>query len=387
MRKICVFTGTRAEYGLLYWTMRQVQDDLDLQLQILVSGAHLSERLGATYRQIEADGFVVDAKVPMNLEDDSDAALAVAMGQELAGVARVLDELKPDILVLLGDRYETFTAATAAMMLRIPIAHIHGGEVTEGALDDAMRHGITKMAHLHFTAAEPYRQRVIQLGENPDRVFNVGAPGLEAITRTPLMNREDLAQDLGFFLDGSVFVVTYHPETLGKVDASSGIEDLLQALNLFPEARIILTKANADSQGRVVNDRLETYAERNKDRVFLSASLGQRRYYSAVALADVVIGNSSSGIIEAPALGTPSVNIGDRQKGRLRAASVVDCAESASAIATAIDEALHRDHQISVNPYGTGETSSKIITVLKAFLRAPSVSKTFFDQSAYPSKS
>ncbi|MFC1673147.1 UDP-N-acetylglucosamine 2-epimerase, partial [Pseudomonadota bacterium] len=354
-----------------------------MQLQLVVSGAHLSPDQGETCKQIEADGFTIDAKVPMDLDDDSGLGLARAMGQELAGVAEALDALKSDILVVLGDRYETFIAATAAMMLRIPIAHIHGGEVTEGAIDDAMRHAISKMAHLHFTAAELYRQRVIQMGENPGQVFNVGAPGLEAIKRTALLNREGLALDLGFSLDGTVFVITYHPETLGERDPVADVDKLLQALDRFLDARLIITKANADIHGRAINARLEDYAAQRQGRVYLTASLGQLRYYSAVSIADAVIGNSSSGIIEAPTLGTPTVNIGDRQKGRLSGSSVLHCDVSANDIAQTIAQALSHDVQdlarTSESLYGGGNTSAKIVSVLKKQNYDFLLEKSFYD--------
>ena len=252
MRKICVFTGTRAEYGLLYWTMRRIQDDPELQLQVLVSGAHLSERLGDTWKQIEADGFAIDEKISIDIDDDSPLGISRAMGQALIGISEALTRCEPDILLVLGDRYETFAAAAAAMMLRIPIAHIHGGEITKGAIDDSMRHAITKMSHLHFTAAETYRKRVIQLGEQPGQVFNVGAPGLEAIENTDFMTRDELAKDLNFNLDGIVFLVTYHPETLSESEPAQCIDILLNALINYQDARILFTRANADIHGQKI---------------------------------------------------------------------------------------------------------------------------------------
>jgi len=381
-RKICVFTGTRAEYGLLRLTMRRIQNDPDLTLQTLVSGAHLSDRLGATWRRIEEDGFAIDAKVPMALDDDGALGLAQATGAAVADLADALGHLAPDILVVLGDRYEAFAAATAAMLLRLPIAHVHGGEITEGAMDDAMRHAITKMAHLHFTAAEAYRDRVIQMGEMPDRVFTVGAPGLEAIAETNLMTRDALAKDIGIALDKPFFVITYHPETLGT-DPATGIGAVLSALDDFPQAPAIITHANADIGGQAINARINAYAAEHPGRVAAIPTLGMRRYFSAVAAAAVVIGNSSSGIIEAPFLGTPVVNIGSRQDGRLRAPTVIDCTTDAGTISDAIRRALSPDMQARAarkeTPYGRGDSAERIVDALKSVDMATLAHKTFHD--------
>ncbi|MBL4700558.1 MAG: UDP-N-acetylglucosamine 2-epimerase (hydrolyzing) [Phycisphaeraceae bacterium] len=368
MRKICVFTGSRAEYGLLYWVMRFIQDDPDLQLQVLVTGAHLSDRLGATYRQIEADGFQIDVKVSMNLENDSGAGLATAMGEEMAGVAKALDDLQPDIFVILGDRYEAFAAAATAMMLRLPIAHIHGGEATEGQIDEAIRHSITKMSHLHFAAAEEYRNRIIQLGEDPKRVFTVGAPGLDHIENTVFMDRKSLSESIGFELKGDVFLITYHPPTLDKNAPS--VNALIDALDAFPDVCIVFTKANADMGGQAVNERLAEYVAQHTGRMILTSSLGQLRYLSLVNEAQVVIGNSSSGLIEVPSIGTPTINIGDRQQGRLRAVSVIDCEDSRDGIRTAIKTAQSDGMQTKAakcnSPYGKGGASKAVVNIIKA---------------------
>ena len=382
IRKICVFTGTRAEYGLLRLTMWRIQSDPGLILQTLVSGAHLSDRLGATWREIEEDRFVIDAKVPINLDDDRPLGLARSAGTAVADIADALDSLAPDILVILGDRYEAFAAATAAMLLRLPIAHVHGGEITEGAMDDAMRHAITKMAHFHFTAAEIYRNRVIQMGEAPDRVFNVGALGLEAIAETQLMTRNELASDLGIALNDQFFVVTYHPETLGT-DPAVGISAVLSALDEFPQARAIITHANADIGGREINARIEAYAADRADRVQTTPNLGAKRYFSAVTAADVVIGNSSSGVIEAPFLGTPVVNVGSRQDGRLRAPAVIDCATKHENIVDAVRQALSPDMRVRAarkeTPYGRGDSARLIVEALKSADTASLPRKTFHD--------
>jgi len=370
MRKICVFTGTRAEYGLLYWVMKYIQNDPELDLQTVVTGAHLSPSLGLTWQMIEQDGFVINAKVPMDLDDDSDVGLVQAMGQELCGLSKTLDILRPDILVILGDRYEALIAATTAMMLRIPVAHIHGGETTEGAIDEAIRHAITKMSHLHFPAADDYRHRIIQLGEAPERVFNCGAPGLDHIEATNWMDCQELSQSLEFDLTGDVALVTYHPVTLENETPFKGLDALLQALAEFDTLKVVFTKANADMLGQQINARIEDFVADHSDRMILTPSLGQRRYLSMAKMAKMVVGNSSSGLIEVPALATPTVNLGSRQQGRLRAASVIDCTETVAEIKRAFDKALSPDFQKEVqakeSPYGAGGASRKIVDVLKA---------------------
>lgn len=335
-RKICVFTGTRAEYGLLYWLMKEIQSDPRLQLQLLVSGSHLASEHGDTWRTIEADGFSIDAKVDMKLDSDEPVAVAKSMALGFSGCAEALGRLKSDILVVLGDRYEALAAAEAALLLRIPIAHLHGGEASEGAFDDAMRHAITKLSHLHFTAAEPYRQRVIQMGEASERVYNVGALGLDHIARRKLVSRAEFEQEAGFKLGRKNFLVTYHPATLESQSVGQGAKALLAALDHFPDTHVIFTKANADPGGRLINAQIEGWVSSNNARAMCVASLGQRLYLLAMSLCDAVIGNSSSGIIEAPALGKPTVNIGSRQDGRERTRSVIDCPNDTNAIVEAI---------------------------------------------------
>lgn len=383
MRKICVFTGTRAEYGLLYWVMKRIQDDQSLQLQIIVTGAHLSEHLGATWKQIVDDGFVIDEKVPMDLKDDSSLGLIHAMGAELVGVSKALDRLMPDILVILGDRYEAFIAATSAMMLGVPIAHIHGGEITEGLIDEAIRHSITKMSHIHFPAADTYKKRIIQLGEKDNYVFNVGAPGLDHIANADFMSEKELSQSLEFDLSGNVALITYHPVTLSNEDPARGIHKLLSALDDFPNLKVVFTKANADRAGSVVNQAISTYVEQNKKHTILVSSLGQKRYLSLVDKSKVVIGNSSSGLIEAPVVGTPTINIGPRQAGRLRASSIIDCLEASVDISMAIKRALSPDFQKKAaskeSPYGVGGASEKITGILKSIELEGILIKSFND--------
>lgn len=368
-RKICVVTGTRAEYGLLYCLMKEIQDDPDLELQLVATGMHLSPEFGLTYRQIEADGFTINAKVEMYLSSDTPVGIAKSIGLGVIGFADALSRLNPDILVVLGDRYEIFAAAQAAMTAKIPIAHIHGGETTAGAMDEAMRHAITKMSHFHFTAAEPYRRRVIQLGELPERVLNYGAPGLDNLRKTDLLSKAEFEKAIDFQLGVLSFLVTYHPVTLSLEGPEKPFQELLRALDHFSNARIIFTKANADASGRIINQSLDDYARRNSARVKAFTSMGSLLYWSAMQHVDIVVGNSSSGIIEAPVLHKPAVNIGDRQRGRLRADSVIDCEEKEPAIVAAIETGLSASFKSRlanvVSPYGHGDASFKIKEYLK----------------------
>ena len=369
MRKICVVTGTRAEYGLLYWLMKEIQEDADLRLQLIVTGMHLSPEFGLTYKTIEEDGFIIDAKVEMLLSSDTPVGIAKSIGLGVIGFADTLDRLKPDVMVVLGDRYEILAAAQAALVARVPVAHIHGGETTEGAIDESIRHAVTKMSRLHFVAAEPYRTRVIQLGEHPDTVFNVGALGIENIKRLQLLDRSRLEQSIKFELSTSCFLVTYHPATLGAVEPAAAMQALLDALDLFPDAKIIFTKPNSDTDGRILIQMIDEYALLNKGRVAVFTSMGQVRYLSALQFVDAVIGNSSSGIIEAPACNIPTVNIGDRQSGRLKADSIIDCQENTESIVTAISKALsspfREGAKQSVSLYGYGESAARIKNQLK----------------------
>lgn len=381
MRNICVVTGTRAEYGLLYWLMKEIQGDTDLQLQLVVTGMHLSPEFGLTYRTIEEDGFVIDAKVEMLLSSDTPVGIAKSIGLGVIGFADALERLKPDIIVVLGDRYEIMAAAQAALVARIPVAHIHGGETTEGAIDESIRHSITKMSHLHFVAAEPYRTRVIQMGEHPDTVVNVGALGIENIKRLQLLDKSQLEKSINFEIGTICFLVTYHPATLGATTPQVAMQALLDALDLFQDAKIIITKPNSDTDGRILGLMIDEYALHNRERVAVFTSLGQLRYLSALKLVDVVIGNSSSGIIEAPASNTPTVNIGDRQSGRLKADSIIDCLETSESIVAAINKALSRQfldeikHGVSL--YGYGESASRIKNIMKQ--ANLSCTKRFYD--------
>jgi UDP-hydrolysing UDP-N-acetyl-D-glucosamine 2-epimerase len=383
-RRICVVTGTRAEYGLLYWLLREIQEDDALELQLAVTGMHLSPEFGLTVRAIEADDFAIDEQVEMLLSSDSPVGIAKSIGLGVIGFADAFARLHPDIVVVLGDRFEILAAVQAALVARVPIAHLHGGETTEGAIDEAIRHCITKMAHLHFVAAEPYRRRVIQLGEEPARVWNVGAPGLEHVRRTPLLDRVALEESINFELGTPTFLVTYHPATLADRAPADEAGELLRALDRYPSARVLFTKTNADTGGRAVNEMIDSYVAAHPDRTRAYTSLGQQRYLSALSQADVVIGNSSSGVIEAPALGVPTVNIGPRQQGRLRATSVIDCAGEADGIAKAIERALSPEFRASIQamelPYGEGHTARQVADVLReAGLGDRLLMKRFFD--------
>ncbi len=384
-RKICIVTGTRAEYGLLYWLIKEIQDDPDLEIQIVATGMHLSPEFGLTYKKIEEDGFTISEKVEMLLSSDTPNGIAKSIGLGVIGFADALERLKPDILVVPADRFEIFAAAQAAMALRIPMAHIYGGETTEGAIDEAIRHAITKMAHLHFTAAEQYRRRVIQLGENPHRVLNFGAPGLDNLKKLKLLTKNSLEKAIDFKLGKTSFLITYHPATLSDVLPEKSFEELLRAIDHFPDAKIIFTKANADSAGRIINKMLDNYIEKNSHRAIVFTSMGQLLYLSAMKYVDIVIGNSSSGLLEAPTLKKPVVNIGNRQQGRLRAESIIDCEEKADAIIESINKGLSpafkNTLKNAVSPYGQGVASFKIKEYLKKVSLKNILVKKFYDMS------
>lgn len=367
MKRIAVLTATRAEYGLLSPIIKKMQMRPDLEVNVVVTGAHLSPEFGMTYREIEQDGIEIDEKIEILLSADSPAAISKNMGLALISFGEYFERRKPDALLVLGDRYETLAVCCAAMNARIPIFHIHGGEVTEGAVDEAIRHSITKMSCLHFTSTEAYRKRVIQLGEAPDCVFNVGAVGVENVLRTPKLKKEELEEQLSVSLDGKFAVLTFHPVTLEQGTAEEQVNELLAAIREFPEILFIITKANADADGRVIN-RIFEEAARHEGNIILVDSLGMKRYLSALNYAEFVIGNSSSGIIEAPSFHIPTVNIGRRQDGRIKADSVIDCAPEKAGIIAAIEKALSREFRDVEcqmdNPYGKGDTSQEIVRII-----------------------
>jgi UDP-hydrolysing UDP-N-acetyl-D-glucosamine 2-epimerase len=380
-RKICIVTGSRAEYGLLFWLMKEIQSDVELELQIIATGMHLSPEFGLTYRQIETDGFQINQKVEMLLSSDTSVGISKSIGLGIIGFADALNQLKPDIMVVLGDRFEILAAAQAALIGRIPIAHISGGETTEGAYDESIRHAITKMSHLHFVTAEPYRKRVIQLGESPDSVFNFGAPGLDHLKHLNWLNRDELAKRLKMRFGKVLFLVTYHPVTLSDSGQISPMSELLSALSEFPEATIVFTYPNADSGGRELITIVDKWVSANTDRAGAFVSLGQQLYLSIMKEADVVIGNSSSGLTEAPALMKATVNIGDRQKGRLKAVSIIDTGENKNEIADGIRKAISKEFSETMRSgkliHGIGDVGLKIKNQLK--VASLKVQKPFYD--------
>ncbi len=382
-KKVAVFTATRAEYGLLYWLLKDLQIDTELKLQLLVSGMHLSPEFGLTFKQIEQDGFAIDEKIEILLSSDTPVGVTKSIGLGVLGFSDALTRLQPDILVILGDRFEALAAAQTAMFLRIPVAHLHGGEITEGAYDDAIRHAITKLSYLHCTSTEGHRQRVIQLGEHPDRVKNVGAIGLDHLLRSKFLTRAELSHSLNFNLDAPFFLVTYHPVTLANEAPVETFRNLLQALSHFPEHKIILTYPNADDGGRQIIPEIEAFAAQHPQRVLAIPSLGQLRYLSSVKYCSAVIGNSSSGIIEVPSFNIPTVNIGSRQKGRLAAQSVLHCGTDSYDIQRGIQQALtYTAKGLSVhNPYGQGNASQQIIQFIKS-AELTSI-KQFYDQAGH----
>lgn len=383
MMKICVFTATRAEYGLLRGVIFGLRDHPGIDVQLIASGTHLSSVHGGTLSELVEDGLNADRVIDILEYDDSPLGVCRSMGSALSGYGKALTELSPDLLVVLGDRYETFCAAGAAQVCRIPVVHVHGGEITEGVVDDAFRHSITKMAQIHFCGCADYRRRVIQLGEHPDRVFDVGALGVENVSRLPKMDKAELLGELGVPKEGPYFLSTLHPVTLEDTSDLAQVESLLSALQAFPSHRVIFTKANADSGGRIINERLEAAARDNPGRFFCYASLGLNRYLSAAKWADLVVGNSSSGILEVPALGVPTVNIGDRQKGRMQLPTVIDCPAEAVAIESAIRLALMPDFRSGIegfrHPCDGGATADRIVQKLVALGLPLPMKKTFFD--------
>lgn len=384
MKKVCVVTGTRAEYGLLRPLIQKIDNDNNMELQLVVTGMHLSPEFGLTYKEIEQDGFKVTERNEMLLSSDTPNGITKSVGLGTIGFADIFTRTGPDMVVILGDRYEALAAATAAMIHRIPIAHIHGGELTQGAIDDAIRHSISKMSTLHFTSTEEYRGRVIQLGEEPGSVFYVGALGVENIKSQKLMSKEELEQSINFSFDMPYVMVTFHPVTLENNTAQEQFENLLEALDRFPEYRILFTKANADTDGRIINQKIDQYVEQNSSRAAAYASLGTIRYLSALKYCEMVVGNSSSGIIEAPSFQVPAVNIGNRQLGRVKAKSVIDCGNTVEDIGAAIEKAKRLKSEALLadieNPYEKSDTSNNILSEIRKYLlRDKMIEKKFYD--------
>ena len=383
MKKICVVTGTRAEYGLLRWVMEGIRDSGKLELQVLVTGMHLSPEFGLTYRQIEEDGFRIDRKVEMLLSSDTSVGIGKAMGLGMIGFADALADLRPDLVLVLGDRYEIFAVAATAMVARIPVAHLHGGEATEGLIDEPIRHSVTKISHLHFVAAEEYRRRVIQLGEDPSRVFQVGGVGIDNIQKLPLLDREALEESIGFQLGPRNLLVTFHPVTLENQTSEAQMAELLAALDELENTHLIFTMPNADTDGRILFRQIERFVAAHPETACVRTSLGQLRYLSCLKHVDGVVGNSSSGLLEVPTMKIGTINIGDRQRNRLKAESVIDCEPTREAIGRALEYLDSKEFQAMLptvrNPYGEGGASDRIVEVLESADLEGILKKKFYD--------
>ncbi|MGE5423468.1 MAG: UDP-N-acetylglucosamine 2-epimerase [Ignavibacteriales bacterium] len=377
-RKICIITGARADYGLLFWLMKEILADHEFELQIIATGSHLAPEFGMTYKEIEADGFQIDEKIEMLLSSDTAIGISKSLGVACIGFADAYNRLTPDLVIVLGDRYEILAAAQVALIMGIPIAHIAGGDVTEGAFDEAIRHSITKMANIHFVTNELSARRVRQLGENPDYVFKVGSTGIDYIKRVDLLSRQDLARELDFHFRRKNLLVTFHPVTLDSVSSSEQFAEVLKALDrLGTDVGVIFTKANADTEGRSINQMVDEYVTKHSA-AQAYISLGQVRYLSTIAQVDAVVGNSSSGLYEVPSFKKPTVNIGDRQKGRLQAESVINCKVQATQIYNAITTAFDMECSAISNPYGDGNSSTKILAHLKKIRNFKSLLKKQF---------
>jgi len=382
VKKICVVTGTRAEYGLLRWVMEGIRQSSELELQLIATGMHLSHEFGMTVEAIEEDNFKIDRKVEMLLSSDTAVGVTKSMGLGMIGFADALAELKPDLMLVLGDRYEIFAGAASAMIARIPIAHLHGGEITEGAFDEAIRHSITKMSHLHFVAAEEYRRRVIQLGEQPEHVFNVGGFGIDNILRLKLLTRDELEKTLNFKLKKRNLLITFHPVTLEHDASARQMDELLAALVELKDTGLIFTMPNADTEGRVLFRQIEVFCAQHSE-ACVYTSLGQLRYLSCIQHVDGVVGNSSSGLAEVPSFKKGTINIGDRQRGRLRAASVIDCEPGKDSIRKALKQLYSAEFQAQLsavkNPYGNGGASEAIVRILESQSLDNLIKKRFYD--------
>ena len=381
-RKICVVTGTRAEYGLLYWLMKEINIDNAFALQVVVTGMHLSEEFGNTYQQIEKDGFNIDKKVDITLTSDTEVAISKSMGLGVIGFADVFKKLQPDLIVVLGDRFEIFSAVSAAMIAKIPVAHLHGGEATEGLIDEPIRHSITKMSHLHFAATDEYRNRIIQLGEQPDRVFNVGGLGIDNIIKLKLLSKADFEKAINFELGDKNILITFHPVTLEKSTSGIQFQALLDSISELRNTKIIFTKANSDTDGRVINSMIDDYVAKH-DNTISFKSMGQLNYLSALQFMDAVVGNSSSGLIEAPSFKIGTIDIGDRQKGRIKANSIIACSPNKESIDSALVKLYSREFQDIVNnvdnPYGDGGASKEIVRIIKDTSLDNIVKKSFYN--------
>lgn len=384
MKKVCVVTGTRAEYGLLKPVIDKIHHSKDLELQLVATGMHLSPEFGLTYKEIEADGYPVTDKVEMLLSSDTSVGITKSMAVALMGFGECFERLKPDMVVILGDRYEMLMVASAAMVAKIPIAHIHGGEITEGAMDDAIRHSLTKMSHIHFATTQEYRHRIIQLGENPENVYHVGSLGVENIREEKLMDKVAFEESIGFSIDDNTIIVTYHPVTLENIPSKVQFEKLLTVIENNAKLRVIFTKANSDTDGRIINQMIDEFVRNHSDRCVAFTSLGRVRYLSALQFCTAVVGNSSSGIIEAPSFHIPTVNIGNRQQGRLCADTVISCGYEVEDIENAMEKAFSKEFRDKLpsmkNPYEKENTSEQIVQKIREKLAdGQGVKKHFYD--------
>jgi GDP/UDP-N,N'-diacetylbacillosamine 2-epimerase (hydrolysing) len=381
-RKLCVVTGTRADYGLLYWLMKEIEHEHSLTLQLIVTGMHLSPEFGLTYKEIEKE-FTIDKKIEILLSSDTPIGISKSMGLAQISFAEAYEALQPDIVVILGDRFEIFSAVSSAMVARIPLAHLHGGEATQGVIDESIRHAITKMSHLHFTSTQEYKQRVIQLGENPQRVFYVGALGIDNIKKLPLMDKTTFEKSINFTLSKRNLLVTFHPVTLEIASAKKQFSELLDALQTLQHTHIIFTKANSDTDGRIINAMIDAYVQKYKQTSIAFTSMGQLKYLSALQYVDGVIGNSSSGILEAPSFKIGTINIGDRQKGRVQAKSIINALPQKQSILQALHKLYTQEFQSTLkkvkNPYEKEETATKIVKVLKNYTLDNILKKEFYD--------
>ncbi|QPH96109.1 UDP-N-acetylglucosamine 2-epimerase [Campylobacter concisus] len=382
MRKICVVTSTRAEYGLLYWLLKEIEADSELKLQLIVTGMHLSPEFGLTYKEIEKE-FKIDKKIEILSSSHTSLDICAEMARIYEKFVPALAELKPDILVLLGDRYEIFGVAGVASIMQIPMAHIHGGETTQGAFDEAFRHSITKMSHIHFAATNKYANRIIQLGEEPGRVFNVGGPGIENIKKLNLLNKDEFEKSINFKLAKKNILITFHPATLENSSAREQFGEILKALDELEETNLIFTKANSDTDGDIINKMIDEYVNQNSQKAAAFASLGQLRYLSAIKFVDIVLGNSSSGLLEVPSFKKATINIGDRQKGRIKATSVIDILPVKEEILAAIKRAYSKEFEQTlkdtINPYDGGNPSKKMVKILKEIKLDGILKKKFYD--------
>ena len=383
-RKICIVTGTRAEYGLLYWLMKEIHIDNGLELQIIATGMHLSDEFGNTYKVIEKDGFIIDKKVDISLSSDTEVEISKSMGAGMVGFSDAFNELQPDLVVVLGDRFEIFPAVSTAMIAKIPVAHLHGGETTEGAFDEYIRHSITKMSHLHFVATNEYRNRVIQMGEQLDSVFNVGGLGIDNINKLKLLAKDDFEKAIDSELGEKNLLVTFHPVTLENHTSQIQFQELLSSVSELKKTKIIFTKANSDPDSKIINCMIDDYVATHNNTICFK-SMGQLNYLSALQFMDAVVGNSSSGLLEAPSFNIGTIDLGDRQKGRIKADSVISCLPNKKDIDRALKYLYSKEFQDIVrnvnNPYGNGGASQSILDIIKNYNLNGVLKKTFYDFS------